>query len=62
MGKADYMKDILKKIGKVLFWKLSIKPGRPMAYGAFEKHSLFWSTWQSSGCNDYILPISSTRP
>jgi len=33
VGKADYMKDILKKIGKVLFWKLSIKPGRPMAYG-----------------------------
>ncbi len=36
VGKADYMKDILKKLGKVLFWKLSIKPGRPMAYGAFE--------------------------
>ncbi len=41
VGKADYMKDILKKLGKVLFWKLSIKPGRPMAYGAFEKTPYF---------------------
>ena len=41
VGKADYMKDILKKLGKVLFWKLSIKPGRPMAYGAFETTPYF---------------------
>ena len=41
VGKADYMKDILKKIGKVLFWKLSIKPGRPMAYGAFKNTPYF---------------------
>lgn len=41
VGKADYMKEILKKIGKVLFWKLSIKPGRPMAYGAFKNTPYF---------------------
>ena len=41
VGKADYMKDILKKIGKVLFWKLSIKPGRPMAYGVFKTTPYF---------------------
>ena len=35
------MKDILKKIGKVLFWKLSIKPGRPMAYGVFKTTPYF---------------------
>ena len=41
VGKADYMKDILKKIGRVLFWKLSIKPGRPMAYGVFQTTPYF---------------------
>ncbi len=41
VGKADYMKDILKKLGKVLFWKLSIKPGRPMAYGVFKTTPYF---------------------
>jgi molybdopterin molybdotransferase len=41
VGKADFMKDVLKKLGKVLFWKLSIKPGRPMAYGAFKATPYF---------------------
>lgn len=33
VGEADYMKDILKKIGEILFWKISMKPGRPLAFG-----------------------------
>lgn len=28
VGEADYMKEILKKIGEILFWKISMKPGR----------------------------------
>ncbi len=27
------MKEILTEIGEILFWKLAIKPGRPLAYG-----------------------------
>ena len=33
VGEADYMKTILKKHGQVLFWKINMKPGRPLAYG-----------------------------
>ena len=33
VGDADFMKDILKKIGEILFWKISMKPGKPLAYG-----------------------------
>lgn len=33
VGEADYMKMILDKIGEILFWKMAIKPGRPMAFG-----------------------------
>ena len=33
VGEADFMKDILKKIGEILFWKISMKPGKPLAYG-----------------------------
>jgi molybdopterin molybdotransferase len=33
VGEADHMKEILKKIGEILFWKISMKPGRPLAYG-----------------------------
>ena len=41
VGEADYMKEILTKIGKVLFWKMAIKPGRPMAFGKIKKAFYF---------------------
>jgi molybdopterin molybdotransferase len=33
VGEADYMKQLLEKHGQVLFWKIAMKPGRPLAYG-----------------------------
>lgn len=33
VGEADYMKALLAKHGEVLFWKMNMKPGRPLAYG-----------------------------
>ena len=33
VGDADYVKAIVEELGQVNFWKLAIKPGRPMAFG-----------------------------
>lgn len=33
VGEADHMKALLSKHGQVLFWKINMKPGRPLAYG-----------------------------
>lgn len=33
VGEADFMKQLLEKHGQVLFWKIAMKPGRPLAYG-----------------------------
>ena len=33
VGEADYMKLLLEKLGQVLFWKIAMKPGRPLAFG-----------------------------
>jgi molybdopterin molybdotransferase len=33
VGEADHMKALLAKHGEVLFWKMNMKPGRPLAYG-----------------------------
>lgn len=33
VGEADHMKMLLAKHGQVLFWKINMKPGRPLAYG-----------------------------
>jgi molybdopterin molybdotransferase len=33
VGEADFVRDLLGKLGEVLFWKIAMKPGRPLAYG-----------------------------
>ncbi len=33
VGAADFIKSLLDKLGQVLFWKLAMKPGKPLAYG-----------------------------
>jgi molybdopterin molybdotransferase len=33
VGEADYVKKLLEKLGDVVFWKIAMKPGRPLAYG-----------------------------
>ena len=33
VGEADYTKAIMKKLGDVVFWKIAMRPGRPMAFG-----------------------------
>ena len=37
VGEADFTKKVLEKVGKVNFWKLAIKPGKPFAFGKLEK-------------------------
>ncbi len=34
VGEADYTKEILTRLGEVRFWKVAMKPGRPLAFGA----------------------------
>jgi len=33
VGEADYIKQLLAEIGEVVFWKIAMKPGKPLAYG-----------------------------
>jgi molybdopterin molybdotransferase len=33
VGEADYTKTVLNELGKIDFWKLAIKPGKPFAFG-----------------------------
>ncbi len=33
VGDADYVKETLEKLGQINFWKLAIKPGKPLAFG-----------------------------
>ena len=41
VGEADYVKELLGKLGEVVFWKIAMKPGRPLAYGRIGQAHFF---------------------
>ena len=41
VGEADFIKQLMAKLGEVLFWKIAMRPGRPMAFGRIGDAFLF---------------------
>ncbi len=41
VGEADFIKQLMAQLGEVLFWKIAMRPGRPMAFGRIGKAALF---------------------
>jgi len=41
VGDADYVKEVLDEIGEVKFWKLAMKPGRPLSFGKIDHAHFF---------------------
>jgi molybdopterin molybdotransferase len=41
VGEADYTKAMMRKLGDVAFWKIAMRPGRPMAVGRIGSAVLF---------------------
>ena len=41
VGEADFTKTVLEKLGKISFWKIAMKPGKPFAFGQLEKAWFF---------------------
>ena len=41
VGEADFTKQMMAKLGEVVFWKIAMRPGRPMALGRIGNAYLF---------------------
>ena len=41
VGEADYTRAMMKKLGDVAFWRIAMRPGRPLAVGRIGKAVLF---------------------
>jgi molybdopterin molybdotransferase len=41
VGEADFIRQLMAKLGEVLFWKIAMRPGRPMAFGRIGNAFLF---------------------
>jgi molybdopterin molybdotransferase len=41
VGEADFVRQLMSRLGEVLFWKIAMRPGRPMAFGKIGNAFLF---------------------
>lgn len=41
VGEADFIRGMMEKLGEVAFWKIAMRPGRPMAFGKINDAWLF---------------------
>ena len=41
VGDADYISETIEKLGTLAFWRLNLKPGKPMAFGKIENCWIF---------------------
>lgn len=41
VGEADFTKEVLSEYGEIDFWKLAIKPGKPLAFGRLDNSIFF---------------------
>ena len=41
VGEADFVKETLEKLGTMSFWKIAMKPGRPVTFGQVNKAVFF---------------------
>jgi molybdopterin molybdotransferase len=61
VGEADYTKAMMKKLGDVAFWKIAMRPGRPMAVGQISREKLAAS--QDKTCADsYTFNSNKNTP
>ena len=52
VGEADYTKAMMKKLGDVAFWRIAMRPGRPMAVGRISSMKSAYSAY-SAGEDSY---------
>lgn len=60
-GEADFVSKTIAALGELTFWKLAMRPGRPLACGVVNGCRFFWITGQSGSCDGDLLRVCSTH-
>ena len=58
MGDADHTRAIIQQLGQVDFWRIAMRPGRPMAFGRLD--AVAGATPKGAGC--LACPATRWRP
>ena len=59
VGDADYVKEIINRLGGVDFWKVAIKPGKPFALGYLQQSDAQKNSQRTLFCGLPGNPVSS---
>jgi molybdopterin molybdotransferase len=62
VGEADFTKAMMKKLGDVAFWRIAMRPGRPMAVGRISTTKSGSSSIKTSASSYQKDSDSSTYP
>jgi molybdopterin molybdotransferase len=57
VGEADFVKDLLNKLGEVVFWKIAMKPGRPARLRQDRQRALLRPARQPGLGDGHVLPV-----
>jgi molybdopterin molybdotransferase len=60
VGEADYVKPAVEAEGKLLMWRIAMKPGRPLAFGAIQKS--FFIGLPGNPVSSYVTFLIFVRP
>ncbi|XOV77621.1 MAG: gephyrin-like molybdotransferase Glp [Aestuariibacter sp.] len=60
VGDADYVKQVLDKIGDIGFWKVAIKPGKPYAFGKI--HECWFSGLPGNPVSTFVTFLQLVVP
>jgi molybdopterin molybdotransferase len=41
VGESDFTKQIIERLGKIYFWKVAMKPGKPLTFGSLNNRLFF---------------------
>ncbi|MGP1684597.1 MAG: molybdopterin molybdotransferase MoeA, partial [Giesbergeria sp.] len=57
VGEADHTRSMMRELGDVAFWRIAMRPGRPMAVGRIARDKL----WTKLASSAYSVSISSSQ-
>jgi molybdopterin molybdotransferase len=64
-GEADHVREVVEQIGKLVFWRVAIKPGRPVAMGVLpgaRGHSAAFAGLPGNPVAVFVTFIRVVRP
>ncbi|HWM42773.1 MAG TPA: molybdopterin molybdotransferase MoeA, partial [Burkholderiales bacterium] len=60
VGEADYVKPAVEAEGKLLMWRIAMKPGRPLAFGSI--HKSFFIGLPGNPVSSFVTFLIFVRP